>query len=101
SFLEWLDLPKRIQTQWDHGGLAVDQKGPGKFPVAEICWHLDREDAPLPAGQEMGGLAVVWSAGLDAVVGSDRDVQFLFQIAVVVAEQQAEGAVRVWKPAFE
>src|SRR5205823_3900553 len=38
---------------------------------------------------------------LDAVVGSQREVQFLFQIAVEVAEQQAEAAVRVWKPAFE
>ena len=43
--------------------------------VAEILRHLDREDAVLPARLEVRGLAVVGTAGLDAIVRTDRNVE--------------------------
>src|SRR5262249_16810790 len=49
----------------------------------------------------MRGLALVRTAGLDAVVCADRDFQFLLEIAVEITDQDAEAAVGVREPSFK
>ena len=66
----------------------------------EILGHLDHEHAPLAAGLEVGGLALIGRARLDAVVGPDRDVQGLRAFAIEIPEEQAEAPVVVLEPAL-
>ena len=61
----------------------------------------DREHAVLAAGEEMRRLPEVGTARLDAVVGTDRNVDDLRLVAIEVAEQQRVGAVLQRSPAFE
>src|SRR5579872_351270 len=48
----------------------------------------------------MGWLAAIRTARFDAVVGTNRNVQFLLEIAIVVADQETESSVRILEPAF-
>src|SRR5260370_5658976 len=77
-----------------------DQR-PGKFVVSEILGHRDGEDAPLAARQKVRGLALVRTAGLDAVIWTNGDVEFFFQIPIEVPDQQTEAAVVSLEPSFE
>ena len=71
------------------------------FLCAKIFRHGDAEHAPLAARQEVGRLAAVRAAGLDSVIRPYGNVEILFQVPIVVAEENTEGAVRVFIPAFE
>src|SRR5262249_31496047 len=61
---ERLDLPECIQIERNRRGLAVRAECPGQFLFAEVLRHANRENAPLPAWQEMRGLALIRTAGL-------------------------------------
>src|SRR5262249_25068125 len=58
------------------------------------------EHAPLPARQEMRRLSHVGTARLDPVVRSDRNVELLLGIAVVVPDEERPAAVRIVEPAL-
>ena len=60
-----------------------------------------RKNAPLAAGKEMRGLALIRTTGIDVVVGADGNIERLFLIPVEVTEQNAEGSIGVREPAFE
>src|SRR5258708_3699529 len=77
-----------------------DQR-PGEFPGSEILGHRDREDAPLAARQKVRGLTLIGTAGLDAVIRTNGDVELFFQIPIEVADQDSEAAVGNLEPAFE
>ncbi len=81
--------------------LAVGCNGPGQLVRTEIRGHLHGEQAPLAAGQKMGRLALIGTTRLNAIVWSDREINFLFRIAVEIAEQQAEAPIRVLEPTFK
>ena len=83
------------------GFLAVGVDRPRKPLVAEVLGHLDREDAILPSRQKVRRLPDVGSRRLEHVVGADRNVQNLFLIAVVVAEEEHFLAVLRGAPPFE
>src|SRR5579864_3966161 len=74
---------------------------PGKLPGSKILGHGNGKDAPLTARQKVRGLALVGTAGLDAVILTNGDVECFFQISIEVADQDAESAVRILEPAFE
>ena len=49
----------------------------------------------------MSWLALVGSAGIDPVIRPDRDIQLLFLIAIVIAEEKTEAAVLILEPPFK
>ena len=49
----------------------------------------------------MSWLSLVGASGVDPIVDADGDIQFLFQISIVVSEEQAEAPILVMKPPFE
>src|ERR1700722_10573078 len=49
----------------------------------------------------MSWLSLVGASGGDSIVVADGDIQFLFQISIVVSEEQAEAPILVMKPSFE
>src|SRR5581483_321751 len=57
--------------------------------------------APLAAGQKVRRLSHVWTAGIDVVVGTDRNVDFLPRIPIVVAHQERAASILVVVPALE
>ena len=48
----------------------------------------------------MCGLAAVGTAGIDVIRGANRNVDFLLQIAIEIADEQADRSVGVSIPAF-
>src|SRR5262249_51064616 len=58
----------------------------------------DREHAPLAADFEKCRLILIGGSWLNFVVGANRNVERLLGIAVVVANQQCEAAIRVRVP---
>ena len=101
GFPEGLDFPERVQVERNHRGLAVGGEGPGELLFAEILGYLDGEDAPLAAGEEVRGLAQIRAAGLDAVVGADRNIQLLLQVSIVITHKDAITSVGILKPSLE
>ena len=90
-----------MHANGNRGRLAVGDDRPRQLLVAEVLGHGDREDAPLPARQEVRRLAVIGTAGFDAVVGADRNVERLFQVAIEVADSSVKLPSGVLEPAFE
>jgi hypothetical protein len=79
---------------------AVGDEGPRETLVAEIARQLHHERAPLPAAQEVRRLPLIGPAGLDAVARPDRDIEFLFGVAIEVADERIGAAVLAVEPAF-
>src|SRR5713101_5165836 len=77
-----------------------DQR-PRELPGSEILGHGNGEDSPLAARQKVRGLALVGTSRLDAVIRTNGDVELFFQIAIEVADQEAEAAVGSLEPALE
>jgi signal-transduction protein with cAMP-binding, CBS, and nucleotidyltransferase domain len=108
-FFERLHLILRMHAQRNARRLSIRDDGPRQLLVAEVLRQRNCEHPPLTARQEVRRLSVVGPARyalsaadrLDAVVRTDRDVDNLFQVAVEVADQQADAAVRLIEPAFE
>ena len=48
----------------------------------------------------MRGLALIGTARFDAILRSDGNIQFFFEIAIEIPEQDAECAVRIREPSF-
>ena len=69
--------------------------------ILESTRHRNAEHPPLPPGEEMRRLPHVGTAGIDVIVGPDRDVELLLLIAIVVTDQERARAVRVVVPALE
>ena len=57
--------------------MAVGDDRPRQFLVAEVFGDRYRKHTVLTPGVEVRGLGEIGTAGLDAVVGTDRDVEFL------------------------
>jgi hypothetical protein len=55
---------------------------------------------PTVVGKEVRRLTAVELAGLDAVVGADRDVERFLEISIEVADEKAIGPIRVLEPAL-
>jgi len=55
----------------------------------------------LPPRQKMRGLALIRPAGFNAVIRSDWNLQVLFLIAIVIAEEKIEAAVLILEPALK
>jgi hypothetical protein len=81
--------------------LAVADQRPGEFFDAKIRRHSDGEKTPLPPRQKVSGLALIRAAGLNAVIRSDWNLQVLFLIAIVIAEEKIEAAILILEPAFK
>src|SRR4030095_15020495 len=79
---------------------AVGDEGPRETLVAETAPQLPHDPAPLPAAQEVRRLPLIGPAGLDAVARPDRDVEFLFGVAIEVADERVGAAVLAVEPAF-
>src|SRR5262249_33044907 len=73
---------------------------PRQLLIAQVLRHLDREHAPLPAGQKMGRLALIRSARLDLILRPDGNVELLFRVAIEVADEQVDRAVAIPVPAL-
>src|SRR6266853_5951997 len=86
---------------WNRRRRTIGCQRPVEFLFAEVLRHRDGEDAPLAPVEKMSRLALVYRAGLDFVLRSDRNIQLLFCVAVHVSEQHIETAVRIRKPSFE
>src|SRR5262249_47328635 len=85
----------------NHEFLTIRDECPDQFTLAEIGRHAYGEHPPLPSGLEVSRLALIRSAGIDSIVRPDRDIQFLFCIAIEIAQQEAERPVRIFEPALE
>src|SRR5262249_3296007 len=101
QFPDRRDLVIGMQACRNHEFLTIRDECPDQFTLAEIGRHAHGEHPPLPSGQEMGGLVLIRSAGVDSIVRPDRDIEFLFCIAIEIAKQEAEGPVRILEPALE
>src|SRR6185436_20428758 len=101
--LERLDDVVGLRVKGDGVGEAVGDDGPGRLLRAEVLRKLDREDAPLPAGEKMRRLPLIGPAlePLDAVAGADRDIELLLRVPVEVADERALAAVLLVVPALE
>ena len=73
---------------------------PDHLVVAEVGGHVHLEQEPVAARQETRRLAQVRAAGVEPVVRTGRDVDFLFPVPIEVAEDQVEGPVGVGLPSF-
>ena len=81
-----VDPVRRVEPEGDRRRLAVGGQRPRQPLVAEILRYLDRKHAVLTAGIEVRGLAVVGTVRLDPIVGTDRDVELLTLVAIVIPE---------------
>src|SRR5206468_3110587 len=91
----------RLGVQRNRVREAVRDYRPRQLLVAEVLRQLDREHPPLAAAQKMRRLPQVGPTRLDAVFRTGRNVEFLFQVPVEVANEQALAAVLVVIPALE
>lgn len=73
---------------------------PGELLSGKVLGNLDDKDTPLSPWEKVRRLTAVELAGLDAVVGADRDVERFLEISIEVADKKAIGSVRVLEPAF-
>ena len=74
--------------------LPVRVQLPRERLVDEVLRDGDLEDVLVAARHEVRRLPAI-AARLERVVGPDRDVDFLFVVAVHVAEPHVEGAVGI------
>ena len=101
DFLVEVQVVFGIQVERHHRRLAVRDQRPRQLLLAEVFRHLDREDRRLTARQEDGRLTVVGPARLDLVVRTDRDLNGLGTIAILVAEDdQVATAVLQFAPSL-
>jgi hypothetical protein len=78
-----------LQAQRNARALAIGDDRPRvRVGRLEVLRHIDGEHAPLAAGQKMCRLTHVGTAGLDPIVRTDRDVECLLGVAVVVADEE-------------
>src|SRR5690606_19876912 len=91
----------------DGEGLATVGEVPDDALIPYVGGHLDREDTPVSAGAvrgdrvEVSRLPTVVIPRLDVVVGTQRDIDGLVRIHVVVPEGEAVATVRVRVPPLE
>src|SRR5579883_1364076 len=90
-----------MQAGWDDLRLPVGGDRPGQLLRAEVRGHFDREQSPLPSGQKMCRLALVRTSGLDSIVRTDAEIDFLLRVAVEIPKKQAEASVSVLEPSFK
>src|SRR5262249_35985442 len=69
--------------------------------LGPILWERDLEHEPLTADDKMRRLSAVKRCRLTVVVGPDRDVELLLEVAIEVPEDHADGAVGRLLPALE
>src|SRR5262245_45419238 len=74
---------------------------PRDFLVSKICGNAKPINPSLAARQKISRLPGFGSIRFDFVIGTGRNYEFLFPIAVEVAEYQIEGAVGIADPSFE
>src|SRR5262245_758519 len=79
---------------------AIDVDRPDQLLRPEVGRHLDREHAAAPAWIEVRRLAEIGAAWLYLVVGTDRNVNGLFHVAVEIPEQERDAPVGVLVPTF-
>src|SRR5688572_7620934 len=96
-----VDPVSRVKPGGDRRRLAVGGQRPRQPLVVEIFRYLDRKDAVLTASIEVRGLAVVGTVRLDPIVGTDRNVQLLTLVAVVIPKQDQALAILVGPPSLE
>src|SRR5688572_11372771 len=98
---ERIDNPQRIQAHGNRHGLSIRDDSPRQLLVSEISGNDDAKHAPLPPREEVCGLPLIGTTGLDAIVWPDWNFEKLLRIPIEVAQQKAVGAVRVLIPAFK
>src|SRR5690349_5660587 len=79
DFTEGADNVISVKTKRNAVVLAVREDCPGVLVLwLEIFGYGNGEHSILPAREEMRRLTHIGTAGLDAVIGADRNVQLLF-----------------------
>ena len=82
-------------------GPAVGGDRPDELLVTPVGRHAHAEGETLAPRIEERRLSPVGVTRLEVVVGTDRDIEVLFVVAVQVPEEHVEAAVGVLLPPFE
>jgi hypothetical protein len=90
-----------MQARRNDQFLSVCDESPDQLVLSEVCGNAYCEHSPLTACEEVCRLALIGSTAIDAIVGPDRNIQFLFRIAIEVPEDQVERSIRILEPTFE
>ena len=75
--LQRLKPVKRQSVQRNHGCLSVRDNGPSQPFITEGLRYGNGKQTPLPAGEKMCRLALVWISRFDPIVRTDRNVHRL------------------------
>src|SRR5579885_632486 len=90
-----------MQAAGDRERLAANAQRPYDLLVAEVFGHAHGEHAPIAPRLEVRRLSLIRIARSDEVVRTNRNLERLLHVPIVVAERDAVRAVRILVPALE